>query len=432
MNWLNLLILVIQAFVITLAVTTAFAYLTLFERRLLARFQNRVGPNRAGPGGFLQPLADAVKLFFKEDVVPTAADRPVYLLAPALAVIPAIIIWAVIPFGCLNLNWDYRACFADPQTSNVWNILQIAEINVGVLYLFAVTGIGVYGITLAGWASNNKYSMLGGIRSSAQLISYELALSCAVLGVVMTYSSLSTAQIVYQQGSLWGIVPQFLGFVLFMVASTAEVVRAPFDLVEAEQELVGGYNTEYGSMKFALFFMTEYIKLIAISAIAVTFFFGGWRFPGLQTLGRGMEDLAGPVVASLVVGLVSLGAFLLKLVAFLFVSVWIRASWPRLRYDRLMTLGWKWLLPLGLINLVYTAVTFVIVPDQRLASFILLALSLITLAVAVGFSSVPQPVDNVTYVKDLRQGSVLPPAPAETEESQPAPTSPRQPVSSQG
>lgn len=430
MNWLDILVLIIQCFIITLAVTTAFAYLTLFERRLLARFQNRVGPNRAGPGGFLQPLADAIKLFFKEDVIPTAADKAVYLLAPAVAVIPAIIIWAVIPFGCLNVLWDYRACFADPQTTPIRNILQIAEINVGVLYLFAVTSIGVYGITLAGWASNNKYSMLGGIRSSAQLISYELALSCAVIGVVMTYGSLSTASIVYQQGGLWGIVPQFLGFVLFMIASTAEVVRAPFDLVEAEQELVGGYNTEYGSMKFALFFMTEYIKLIAISAIAVTFFLGGWRFPGLETLGRGVEGLAGPVAASIVVGLASLGSFLLKVVFFLFVSVWIRASWPRLRYDRLMTFGWKWLLPLGLLNIAYTAVVFVLLPERWPASLVMLALGLITLAIAIGFSSVPKPTDNVTYVKDLRQAGALPSAPAKSEESQPSPSGARQPVRS--
>lgn len=402
MNWLSLLILVVQCFVITLAVTTGFAYLTLFERRLLARLQNRVGPNRAGPGGFFQPVADAVKLFFKEDIVPAMADKPVYLLAPALAVIPALIIWAVIPFGCLNLNWDYAACF-DPSAQNLWNILQIADINVGILYLLAVTGIGVYGITLAGWSSNNKYSMLGGIRSSAQLISYELALGCSILSVVMTYSTLSTHQVVVAQAGLWGIVPQFLGFMLFMIASTAEVVRAPFDLVEAEQELAGGYNTEYGSMKFALFFMAEYIKLIAVSAIAVTFFFGGWRFPGLETLGRGMTELAGPIVGSIVMGVVSLGSFLLKVVIFLFISVWIRASWPRLRYDRLMDLGWKWLLPLGLLNIAYTAVVFVLVPNQTVASFVLLAISLVTLAIAASFSSAPKPVDNVTYVKDLKR-----------------------------
>ncbi|WP_129671636.1 NADH-quinone oxidoreductase subunit NuoH [Candidatus Chloroploca sp. Khr17] len=401
MNWLGLLIIIIQSVVIALAVTTAFAYLTLFERRLLARFQNRVGPNRAGPNGFLQPVADAVKLFFKEDIVPSAADKAVYLLAPAIAVIPAIIIWAVIPFGCLNIDWNYRACFAE-SSSGVNNILQIADINVGVLYLLAITSIGVYGITLAGWASNNKYSMMGGIRSTAQLISYELALGTAVLAVVMTFSTLSTHELVYHQGTLWGIVPQFLAFVIFMIASTAEVVRAPFDLVEAEQELVGGYNTEYGSMKFALFFMTEYIKLIAVSAMAVTFFFGGWRFPGLEMLGAGVEGLAGPVVASIAVGLASLGSFLLKLVGFLFLSVWIRASWPRIRYDRLMDLGWKWLLPLGLINLAATAVAFVLIESFVLASFMLLAFSLLSLAIAAGINRVPKPVDNVTYVSDVR------------------------------
>ncbi len=406
MNWIDLLILVVQCLVIAIGVTTGFAYLTLFERRLLARLQNRVGPNRAGPNGFLQPAADAVKLFFKEDIIPAMADKPVYLLAPAMAVIPAIIIWAVIPFGCLNINWDYRACFTQ-DGAGLRNILQIADINVAVLYILAITSIGVYGITLAGWSSNNKYAMMGGIRASAQLISYELALGCAVLSVVMTYGTLSTREIVYAQGwstgGIWGIVPQLLGFVLFMIASTAEVVRAPFDLVEAEQELAGGYNTEYGSMKFALFFMAEYIKLIAVSAIAVTFFFGGWHFPGLEILGRELTALFGPVAGAVVVGLLSLGSFLLKVVAFLFVSVWVRASWPRLRYDRLMDLGWKWLLPLGLINIAYTAVVFVLVPTQRLAAFVLFGLSLITLAIAGSFSSTPKPVDNVTYVQDTKR-----------------------------
>jgi len=406
MNWIDLLILVVQCLVIAIGVTTGFAYLTLFERRLLARLQNRVGPNRAGPNGFLQPAADAVKLFFKEDIIPAMADKPVYLLAPAMAVIPAIIIWAVIPFGCLNLNWDYRACFTQ-DGAGLRNILHIADINVAVLYILAITSIGVYGITLAGWSSNNKYAMMGGIRASAQLISYELALGCAVLSVVMTYGTLSTREIVYAQGwnagGIWGIVPQLLGFVLFMIASTAEVVRAPFDLVEAEQELAGGYNTEYGSMKFALFFMAEYIKLIAVSAIAVTFFFGGWHFPGLEILGRELTALFGPVAGAVVVGLLSLGSFLLKVVVFLFVSVWVRASWPRLRYDRLMDLGWKWLLPLGLINIAYTAVVFVLVPTQRLASFVLFGLSMITLAIAGSFSSAPKPVDNVTYVQDTKR-----------------------------
>lgn len=405
MNWLDIVLLVVQCLVIALAVTTAFAYLTWFERRLLARLQHRVGPNRAGPAGLLIPVADAIKLFLKEDIVPAMADKAVYLVAPAMAVIPAIIIWAVIPLGCLNVNWDYTACFDPTRAGELRNVLQVADIDVGVLYILAITSIGVYGITLAGWSSNNKYSMLGGIRSSAQLISYELALGCAVLSVVMTYGTFRTSEIVLAQLGLWGFVPQLMGMVLFMIASTAEVVRAPFDLVEAEQEIAGGYNTEYGSMKFALFFMAEYIKLIAVSAIAVTFFFGGWHVPGLQTLGRGLTEIAGPVVGAVAVGLVSLGAFLAKIVVLLFVSVWTRASWPRLRYDRLMDLGWKWLLPVGLLNLAYTATIFVLVPDQRLASFMLFGLGAITLMISASFNRVPKPVDNVTLVKVERPGA---------------------------
>jgi NADH-quinone oxidoreductase subunit H len=395
MTWVDILILVVQCLVLTLLTTGGFAYLTLFERRLLARFQNRIGPNRAGPWGVLQPMADAIKLFFKEDIIPSQADKWVYLLAPAMAVIPALIIWAVIPLGCLNINWDYAACF-QPSGAGLHNFLQVADVNVGVLYLLAITSIGVYGITLAGWASNSKYSMLGSIRSSAQLISYELALGCAVLSVVMTYGSFSTHTIVIEQAGLWGIVPQALGFVLFLIASTAEVVRAPFDLVEAEQELAGGYNTEYGSMKFALFFMSEYIKLIAVSAIAVTFFFGGWRFPGLETLGRGMTDLAGPVVGALVMGAVSLAAFLLKVLIFLFLSVWIRASWPRMRYDHLMAFGWKWLLPLGLLNIVYTAVVFVLIPERTVASLVLCGLGIVTMGAALALGRTPKPSGGVT------------------------------------
>lgn len=383
--WLGLLALAVQCVVLSLAVTSGFAYLTLFERRLLARFQNRIGPNRAGPNGFLQPAADAVKLFFKEDVTPRMADRWVYIVAPALAIVPAIVIWAVMPLGCWNVLGSYAPCFnpAQRDTASFWNIFQIADnVNVGVLYLLAVTSVGVYGITLAGWASNNKYSMMGGIRSAAQLVSYELALGLAVLGAVMTSGTLSTTEAVHNQYGFWNIVPQLLGFVIFMVSATAEVVRAPFDLVEAEQELVGGYNTEYGSMKFALFFMAEYVKLIAISAMAVTLYLGGWHFPGLQQLGAGLAPLIGEAGASAVVGIVSLGAFLLKVVLLLFVSVWVRASFPRMRYDQLMNLGWKWLLPMALLNVAMTAVVTVLVPDRIIGGIILLVLGVATIAVA--------------------------------------------------
>jgi NADH-quinone oxidoreductase subunit H len=373
--WIRLITLLIVAFVLFMATATAFAYLTWFERRLLARMQNRVGPNRAGPMGLLQPLADALKLFFKEDITPAQADRVVYNLAPALAMIPAILLFAVIPFGAyLNLEWLLGAAAAVVP-------LQFTDLNVGVLYLLSVTSIGVYGVTLGGWSSNNKYSMLGGVRSAAQLISYELALGASILVGIMltqqpalaapplpscelmfgqpheTFNALSTCRIVESQAGWWNVFKPtgFIAFCIFWIASSAEVVRAPFDLVEAEQELVGGYNTEYSSMKFALFFMAEYIKLIAISAIGVTLFLGGWRGPGVDTLyAAGWPNVA---------ALVSLGYFLLKLVGFLFFSVWVRATLPRFKYNQLMDLGWKRLLPLSLALVAITAVGAVFVQN---------------------------------------------------------------------
>lgn len=373
--WVRLITLLIVAFVLFLATTTAFAYLTLFERRLLARLQNRVGPNRAGPGGFLQPLADALKLFFKEDITPTQADKTVYTLAPALAMIPAVILFAVIPFGAFM---DLSFLFGE-QARVV--PLQLADINVGVLYLLSVTSIGVYGITLGGWSSNNKYSMLGGIRAAAQLISYELALGLSILVAIMltsqpanaadgvlscarlfgrapeSFSSMSLCRIVESQAGWWNIFKPtgIIAFGVFWLASTAEVVRAPFDLVEAEQELVGGYNTEYSSMKFALFFMAEYIKLIAVSAIGVTLFLGGYRGPGVDALYNAAAANNSALYANLG-ALVSLGYFLLKLVFFLFLSVWVRATLPRFKYSQLMDIGWKRLLPLSLGLVAITAI----------------------------------------------------------------------------
>ena len=338
----DLLVIVIQALAVFFISTTAFAYLTLFERRLLARLQNRVGPNRAGPGGIFQPLADALKLFFKEDITPDEADKVVYNVAPALAMIPAILLFAVIPIGGpLHLfGRDIP--------------LQFTDLNVGVLFLLAITSIGVYGITLGGWSSANKYSMLGGIRSAAQLISYELALGLSVMVPVMLASSLSLREIVEYQTGWWNMFKPtgFVALCLFWISSTAEVVRAPFDLVEAEQELVGGYNTEYSSMKFALFFMAEYIKLIAVSAVGVTLFMGGWHGPGVNLL----YESGYPNIAALV----SVGYFLLKLLLFLFVSVWIRATLPRIKYDTLMDLGWKRLLPISLVTVALTAVLAVL------------------------------------------------------------------------
>lgn len=388
---MDILIAVIQIFVVVMAVATGFAYLTLLERRMLARFQNRVGPNRAGPWGIFQPLADALKLFFKEDVIPLEADKWVYLLAPAFALIPALIIWAVLPLGCLNIAGDYTACFpgsaGEAAATPLHNILQIAEVNIGVLYIMAITSIGVYGITLAGWASNSKYALLAGLRSSAQLISYELALGTSILGAVMAAGTFSTKEIVDSQAGMWIMVPQFLGFVIFLISATAELVRTPFDLVEAEQELTSGYNTEYSSMKFALFFMSEYVKMIALSAVGVTLFMGGWQFPGLQTLGAIATGAGGPLVGSIVVGLASLVAFSAKVIVILVLLIWIRASWPRVRYDMLMDIGWKWLLPLALINVVLTAVVTVLVPGELIQSVVLFVAGVAILAGAVVLSN---------------------------------------------
>jgi NADH-quinone oxidoreductase subunit H len=396
MTWQEIALLIIGCVILALAATTAFAYLTLFERRLLARFQHRIGPNRAGPFGIFQPLADALKLFFKEDVVPLKADKWVYIAAPAFAMIPALIIWATIPFGCWPIGPNAR--LGCPPGSG--NLLQLADVNIGVLYLLAITSLGVYGIAIAGWASNNKYSMLGGVRASAQVISYELALGLAILGAVMQAGTFSTSGIVYAQRDVWFILPQFLGFVLFLITSTAEVVRAPFDLVEAEQELVGGYNTEYGSMKFALFFMSEYIKLIAMSAIGVMLYLGGWRFPGLETLAAWVTANVGAVYGNAVYGLLSLGAFLLKIVVFLFLSVWIRATLPRVRYDQLMDLGWKVLLPLALFNVAVTAVLNVAFPDQTVfVSAGGLIIGLLTVVIAAALDRSRERRDRVVLVK---------------------------------
>ncbi len=302
----------------------AVAYLTWVERKVIGDIQVRFGPSRVGPFGLLQPIADGIKLMFKEDVVPANADRVIFILAPALSFVPALIVFAVIPFG--------------PS-------FVITDVNVGLLYVFAVASLGVYGSVLAGWASNSKYSLLGGLRSSAQMVSYELALGLSVLGVVMMTGSLSLVDIVEAQKGTWlgilprwNIFPQFLGFVIFLISSNAELNRAPFDLPEAETELVAGFHTEYSSMKFALFFMAEYANMIAVAALATTLFLGGWRGPLLP-----------PVIW-----------FLLKVFAFIFLFIWIRATLPRFRYDQLMGFGWKVLLPLALANVMFTAALILI------------------------------------------------------------------------
>ncbi len=317
------LVILIKAVVVVFVVVTAFAYTLLWERKLIGRFQARYGPNRAGPVGYLQPLADVVKLIFKEDFVPRGANRWLFQIAPMISVFAAVAAVAVIPFG------DPVEIFG--HTVNLVG----ADLNIGVLFLFALSGLGFYGLILGGWASGNKYSLLGAARTAAQLVSYEVAMGLSIIGVIMIAQSLSLVDIVNaQRDTVWYILLQPLGFAIFVVAAVAETNRAPFDLPEAESELVAGYHTEYGGLKFAMFFLAEYINMIIISALGATLFLGGFAGPLLP----GWLWLA------------------LKIAAMLFLFIWLRATLPRLRYDRLMKLGWKVLLPLATLNLVITAV----------------------------------------------------------------------------
>ena len=323
---------VIKSAILILFGVTGFAYVTYYERRVLARFQSRIGPNRAGPLGLLQPIADGVKLIFKEELIPAQADKIIFILAPIITVLPALIIWAVIPWGSTITLFGRQIP------------LYLADINVGVLYLMAVTSIGVYGMVLAGWSSNNKYALMGGLRASAQMVSYELALGLAFVGPILLAGSMSLVKIVESQNPVWFFIYQPIGVVIFLIATLAEVNRNPFDMPEAEQELTAGYHAEYSGMKFALFFMAEYIKMIAISAMAATLFFGGYRGPFVD-----IAPWLGPVY------------LFVKILILLFGMIWVRATLPRFRYDRLMAFGWKILLPLGLFNVFVTAVIIVLV-----------------------------------------------------------------------
>ncbi len=304
-------------------VLTACAYSTLLERKVVAWMQNRMGPITAGPWGLLTPLADGIKLAFKEDLVPDSVERWTYSLAPIISFIPAIMAFAVVPFfGEYNILGF--------QIDGV-----ISDLNIGVLWIFAVTSVAVYGIALAGWSSGSKYSLLGGIRSSAQMISYEIAYGLTIVGVVMLAGTLSMQEIVAQQEGIlsWFVFKQPLGFILYMICGIAETNRAPFDLPEAESELAGGYHTEYSSMRFSMFFIGEYAAMIAVAAVGVTLFLGGWQGPFLP-------------------GFFWFG---IKVFALMFFYVWLRATFPRFRYDQLMAFGWKVLFPLALLNTIVTA-----------------------------------------------------------------------------
>jgi len=319
---------VIKSIVLIVILLTGFAYLTYMERKFLGRFQARYGPNRAGPLGLLQPIADAVKLIFKEELIPTQADKVIFVLAPILTGVPAWILLAVIPFG---------------GTVSVFgrdvNLSIAGDVNVGVLYLAAITSISVYGMVLAGWSSNNKYAMMGGIRASAQMISYELALGLAFVGPILMAGSMSLSKIVEQQSRVgWFALYQPILFIIFLIAVLAEINRSPFDMPEAEQELTAGYHVEYSGMKFAMFMLTEYTKMIVVSVMAATLFLGGYDIPFVSN-----EGWLGPI------------ALFAKTVVLLFGIIWVRATLPRFRYDRLMAFGWKILLPVALFGVFLTA-----------------------------------------------------------------------------
>jgi NADH-quinone oxidoreductase subunit H len=292
------------------------------ERKVLGHMQDRIGPQRVGPFGLLQTIADGMKLFFKEDLVPAQVDKVVFALAPAISVVTALVAMTVIPFG------DSVRLFGRDIP------LRITDVNIAILFLLGATSMGVYGVVLGGWSSNSKYPLLGGLRSSAQMISYELAMGVALLPVILMTGSLSLAQIGRAQEHMWFIVPQFFAFVIYMICAVAETNRAPFDLAEAETELVAGFHTEFSSMRFALYYVSEYANMMIVSAVAITFFLGSWH---------------GPVLPGVL-------WFLIKLGIFLFFYIWLRATFPRLRYDQLMSLGWKVLLPAALANLAVTAV----------------------------------------------------------------------------
>jgi len=328
----GLLISVIKIAVVLWAMLTIVAYAVLWERWLCAWIQDRLGPNRVGPRGVLQPLADGLKFIFKEDVIPRHVNRLYYMLAPMIAMSPALITVAVIPWGsALPIAGHPIKCV-------------IADLNVGVLFVFAISSLGVYGIVLAGWASNSKYPFLGGIRSSAQMISYEVCLGLSVAPVFMQVGSLNLGRIVeYQAGHGWLVVYpiQWVSAFVFMVSAFAETNRLPFDLPEAEQELVGGYHTEYSSMKFAMFFLGEYAAMFLASALMVTLFLGGWSLP-LAPFNAPAKELW--------VGMAHIGIFIGKVLLLLFVFIWVRWTLPRFRYDQLMGLGWKVFVPLTLAN----------------------------------------------------------------------------------
>ena len=334
---------VVKIAVVLVILLTCVAYTVLLERKVVGRIQNRFGPSRVGPFGLLQPLADGLKLFLKEDIMPTSVYRPLYLLAPVIALACALLSIAVVPFGA---SIHYHGV----------DMFEIADLNIGLLVILGVTSVGVYGIALSGWASNNKYSLLGSLRSSAQMVSYELALGLSLVGVVLRAGSLSLRDIVNSQSAhglvSWNVFGgfQFVAFFIYLISAYAETNRAPFDLVEAESELTGGYHTEYSSMKFAMFFMAEYANMITVGCVASLLFFGGWSSP----FGHALPEPHWIVLRALL----PVFWFVAKVFFFVFLYIWVRGTTPRFRYDQLMGFGWKFLLPLAIANIVVTSLIY--------------------------------------------------------------------------
>jgi NADH-quinone oxidoreductase subunit H len=339
-----LLLSILKVVVVVVITLTAVAYTVLLERKVLGRIQNRWGPSRVGPFGLLQPLADGIKLFLKEELLPLAAEKPLFIIAPIIALTCSLISIAVVPFG------QVQHVTANGVTVDIFNI---ADLDIGLLVILGITSIGVYGIALSGWSSNNKFALLGSLRATSQMISYELALGLSLVGVVLRAQSLSLRAIVNSQSAhgllSWNVFGglQFVAFFIYLMAAYAETNRAPFDLPEAESELIAGYHTEYSSMKFAMFFMAEYANMITVACVATLLFFGGPSSP----FGNLFPAIGGPVVAAIL----PIFWFVVKVFAFLLLYIWVRGTLPRFRYDQLMSFGWKFLLPLAMANIVFTS-----------------------------------------------------------------------------
>jgi NADH-quinone oxidoreductase subunit H len=367
MDWLDWILLVARVVVVFFVLLIAVMLYIWMERKVIADFQTRMGPMRAGPRGILITLADGIKLFFKEAITPTNADRTVYAVAPVLAMLPAFLAFAVIPFGTHVTLFHRTVPF------------QIADLNIGILWVLAMTSIGIYAVVLAGWSSGSNYPLLGSIRSSAQMISYEVGMGLALVAVLMYSGNLRMSAIVAQQDKVWNVIPQFPAFVAYLICGLAETNRPPFDLAEAETELVAGFHTEYSGIKFAMFYLGEYVNTVTVASIAVTLFLGGWRGPHPSFL-----PWLWPVLW-----------FLLKVTAVIYAYILVRGTLPRMRYDRLMDFGWKRLIPFGLVWVLVTGAV-VVAPDHFSRRSIFLALAavfgavvLVTL-VAPLFSSHPE------------------------------------------